>query len=56
MKMSITDHPLNKYYMPFHTYHDLLPLNLVHFVLENGSFVLERSCKIIFPWLWEPCC
>jgi len=39
----------------FRTYLDLLPLNLVSFVMENGNFVLEVSWKIIFPWLWEPC-
>ena len=41
--------------MLFCTYLDLLPLNLVYFVLENGNFVLEKSWKIIFPWLWKPC-
>ena len=51
--------------MLFSTYHDLVPLNLVYFVLENGNFVPEngnfvpengnfvpeKSWKIIFPWL-----
>ena len=45
--MSMIDHTLIKYYMPFRTYLDLLPLNLVFFVLENGKFVLEMSWKII---------
>ena len=52
--MSIIDHTLIEY-MLFHIYLDLLPLNLVYFVLENENFVLEMSWKIIFPWLWEPC-
>jgi len=42
----------------FCTYLDLLHpdlLYLVYFVLENSNFVLEKSWKIIFPWLWEPC-
>ena len=51
--MSIIDHTLNRYYTLFHTYFNLLPLNLVYFVLENENF-LEMSWKIIFPWLWEP--
>jgi len=54
-KMAIIDLTLNKYYMLFHSYLYLLPLNLVYFVLGNGNFVLEKSWKIIFPWLWEPC-
>ena len=41
--------------MLFRTYLDLLPLNVVCFVLENGNFFLEMSWKIIFPRLWEPC-
>jgi len=41
--------------MVFHTYLDLLPLNHVYFVLENGNKVLEMSWKIKFRWLWEPC-
>ena len=48
--MSMIDHSLIKY-MLFRTYLDLLPLNLVYIVLENGNFVLETSWKIIFPWL-----
>jgi len=48
IKMSIIDHTLNKYDMIFHAYLDLLPLNLVYFVLENDNFVLEMSWKIIF--------
>ena len=40
--MSIIDHTLNKY-MLFHTYLDLLPLNLVYFVLENADFVPENN-------------
>ena len=59
--MLIIDHTLNKYYMLFCTYLDLLLLNLAFFVLENGNFVLEnsnffileKSWKIIFLWLWE---
>ena len=35
-------------------YLDLLPLNLVYFVLENSNLVLEMSWKIISPWLSEP--
>jgi len=46
--MAIINHTLNKYNMLFWIYLDLLPLNLVY-------FVLEMSWKIIFPWLWEPC-
>ena len=41
----------NKYVMLFSTYLDLLPLNLVYFIMENGNFVLEMSWKIIIPWL-----
>ena len=29
--------------MPFRTYLDLLHLNLVYFVLENGNYVLENN-------------
>ena len=43
MKTSITDHTLDKYDMLFGTYIDLLPLNLVYVVLENGNFVLENN-------------
>ena len=43
--MSLINHTLNKYDMLFHTYLDLLLLNLIYFVLENGNFVLEKSCK-----------
>jgi len=34
--MSIIDHTLNKFDMFFCTYIDLLPSNLVNFVLENN--------------------
>jgi len=34
---------------------DLLPLNLLFFIVKNGNFVLEISWKTIFPWLREPC-
>ena len=44
--MSIINHTLNKYGMLFHTYLDLLPLNLVYFVLENGNFVLENNISL----------
>ena len=37
IKMSIIDHTLNKYDILFHTYLDLLPLNLVYFIMENGK-------------------
>jgi len=40
--MSIINHTLIKY-MLFHTYLDLLPLNLVYVVLENDNFVLENG-------------
>ena len=53
IKLSINHYTLIKY-MLFHTYLDLLPLNLVYFVLENDNFVLEMSWKIILCWLWEP--
>ena len=33
--------------MLFRTYLDLLPLNLVYFVLENGNFVLENGNYIL---------
>jgi len=39
--------------MLFHTYLDLLPLDLVYIVLKNGNFVLKMSWKILFPCLWE---
>ena len=48
MEMSIIDHTLIKY-MLFPTYLDLLPLNIVYFVLK----IVILSWKIIFPWLWE---
>jgi len=48
--MSIIDHTLIKYDMPFCTYLDLLPLNL--YVLSQK--LVNLSWKIIFPWLWEP--
>ena len=32
--------------MLFHTYLDLLPLNLVYFVLENGNSVLENNISL----------
>jgi len=51
IKMSIIDRTLNKYDMLFCIYLDLLPLNPVYFVLENGNFVLEMFCKILYPWL-----
>ena len=53
--MSIINHTLNKYDMLFHTNLDLLPSNLVYFVLGNGNLFLEMSWNVIFPWLWEPC-
>ena len=57
--MSIIDHTLNKYDILFRTCLDILPLNLVYFVLENGNLcarkVLEMYWKIIFPCLREPC-
>jgi len=34
-KMSMIDHTLNKYDILFRAYLDLLPLNLVYFVLGN---------------------
>ena len=37
--MSIIDHTLNKYDKLFRKYLDLLPLNLVYFVLENYIFL-----------------
>ena len=43
--MSMIDHSLIKY-MLFRTYLDLLPLNLVYIVLENGNFVLEISLAV----------
>jgi len=33
--------------IPFHTYLDLLPLNLVYFVLENSNFVLEKNISSV---------
>jgi len=44
--MSIIDHTLIKYDMCFRTYLDLLPLNLVYFVPENGNFVLENNISL----------
>ena len=44
--MSIIDHTLNKYDMVFCTYLDLLPVNLVYLVLENGNFVLENNISL----------
>ena len=41
--MSIIDHILNKYDLLFHKYFNLLPLNLVYFVLENVNSVLEKQ-------------
>ena len=43
MKMPIINHTSNR------TYLDLLPINIVYFILENRHFVLEMSWKIIFP-------
>jgi len=37
--MSIINHTLNKHDMLFSMYLDLLPLNLVYFVLENNIFL-----------------
>jgi len=45
-KMSIIDHIFNKYDMLFCTYLDILPLNFIHFVLENGNFVLENNISL----------
>ena len=44
--MSIIDHRLNKYDILFRTYFDLLPLNLVYFVLENGNYVQENKISL----------
>ena len=44
-QMSIIDHALNKYDMLFCTYLDLLPLNLVYFVLEMVIFSWECPGK-----------
>ena len=44
--MSIIEHTLNKHDMLFGTYLDLLPLNLVYFVLKNGDFVLENKLSL----------
>ena len=41
--MSIIDHTLNEYDMLFRTYLNILPLNLVYFVLENVNYVLENE-------------
>jgi len=37
---------LNKYDRLFPTSLDLLPLNLVYFVPENGNFVLENNVSL----------
>ena len=42
IKLTIINHTLNKYDMLFHMYLDLLPLNLVYFVLENNKYFLVR--------------
>ena len=34
--------------MLFRTYRDLLPLNIVYFVLENGNFVLKNNLSCAF--------
>jgi len=46
--MSIVNHAFNKYDVIFRMYLNLLPLNLVY-------FVLEIFWKITFPLLWKPC-
>jgi len=43
--MSITDHTLIKY-MFFCTYLDLLPLNIVYFVLEKSNFDLKINISL----------
>jgi len=44
--MSLINHTLIKY-MLFHTYLDLLPLNILYFVLENGNFVLRSPGNVL---------
>jgi len=39
------DHTLIKY-MLFCTYLDLLPLNLIYFVLENCNYILENNISL----------
>ena len=48
--MSIMDYTLNKYDMLFHRYLDLLPLNLVYFVLENDNISppVESMYKMLY--------
>ena len=49
---SIIDHTLNKSEMVFHTNLDLLSLNVVCLVMENGNLVLEKSRKmVILAWI-----
>jgi len=43
--MSIIDHTMIKYIV-VRTYLDLLPLNLIYFVLENGNNVLENNISL----------
>ena len=50
IKIPIISHIWNKCYIPFHTYFDLLPFNLVYFVLK----MVILSWKIVFSWLGEP--
>ena len=44
--MSIISRTLKTYLILFHTYLDLLPLNFVCFVLENGNSVLENNISL----------
>jgi len=54
-KIPIIYHTFNKYDMIFHTYLDLLPLNLVCVILEMVILSWKKiSWKIIITWLWEP--
>ena len=57
IKLSISNHTLNKYDMLFRMYLDLLPLNLVYFVLENnkyfqsvGTMSISEEYFISLPW------
>jgi len=46
LKMSTIEHTLNNYDLLFRSYLDLLPLNLVFFVLENGNYVPEKNISL----------
>ena len=53
IKISIIGHRFYKYDMLFHTYLDLLPLNIVYYVLENVNYVLEIKYIYIYIYIYR---